>query len=349
MFNPKWLIIAVALVGFGGPPRVFGAEPGSTDFFESQVRPVLAANCFECHGPKKQESDLRLDSREAMMTGNSDGAVIVPGDPEKSRLVKAIRRQGDIKMPPEKTLPDPAVEALATWIKAGALWPEQSPTETASNVAESIAAAAKRHWAFQPVREPPMPSVQDKDRVKSPVDAFVLARLEAVQYPASADRRSPHSDSSGNVRSDRPAADAGRGARLSPRRFARRLRSRRRSAPCLAALRRALGALLARYRPLCRHEGLCIHGGSEICVCLCLSRLGDPSAERRFTVRQVLDRADRRRSPAGQRQWLVGGDGIFDGRPAVPEQSPGHHRRPARRDVSRDDGADGHLRPLPQP
>jgi hypothetical protein len=191
MFNRMRLIIAVALVGFGGPDRAFAAEPASADFFESQVRPVLAANCFECHGPKKQESELRLDSREAMMTGNSDGAVIVLGDPEKSRLVKAIRRQGDIKMPPEKTLPAPAVEALATWIKAGAPWPEQSPAATASNVAETIAAAAKRHWAFQPVREPPSPSVRETAWVKSPVDAFVLARLEAAHIPAApaADRR----------------------------------------------------------------------------------------------------------------------------------------------------------------
>ncbi len=192
MFNRMRLIIAVALVGFGGPDRAVAAEPVSADFFESQVRPVLAANCYECHGPKKQESDLRLDSREAMMTGNSDGAVIVPGDPEKSRLVKAIRRQGEIKMPPEKTLPAPAVEALATWIKAGAPWPEKSPTATVSNVAETIIAAAKGHWAFKPVREPPLPSVRETAWVKSPVDAFVLARLEAARIPPApaADRRS---------------------------------------------------------------------------------------------------------------------------------------------------------------
>jgi hypothetical protein len=191
MFSRKRLIVAAALAGFAAANRPVNGEPVSADFFESQIRPVLAANCFECHGPKKQESDLRLDSREGMLTGNSDGPVILPGDPEKSRLVKAIRRQGDIKMPPEKTLPAPAVEALATWIKAGAPWPEQSPTATVSNVAETIVAAAKGHWAFQPVREPPLPSVQDTAWVKSPVDAFVLARLEAAHIPPApaADRR----------------------------------------------------------------------------------------------------------------------------------------------------------------
>ena len=170
---------------------VLAAEPSAVEFFETQVRPVLAANCFECHGPKKQESDVRLDSREAMMIGNSDGPVVVPGDPDRSRLVKAIRRQGDIKMPPDKPLPQPAVEALASWIKAGAPWPEKDAAISAASSAESIAAAAKRHWAFQPVREPPIPSVQNSAWLKNSVDAFVLTRLEAGHIPPApaADRR----------------------------------------------------------------------------------------------------------------------------------------------------------------
>ncbi len=183
MLNPSRLILAVALMGLAREARVLSAEPNSSDLFEAQIRPVLAANCFECHGPKKQESDLRLDSRDAMLNGNSDGPVIVPGDPEKSRLVKAIRRQGDIKMPPEKKLPDPAVEALTNWIKAGAPWPEEKPATTTSSTGATIAAAAKGHWAFQPVREPPLPSVENKAWVKDPVDAFVLIRLEAAHIP----------------------------------------------------------------------------------------------------------------------------------------------------------------------
>ena len=183
MFNRNRLMVSALLLGSFVGIRVVAAEPVQADFFESQVRPVLAANCFECHGPKKQQSDLRLDSRDAMLNGNSDGPVIVPGDPEKSRLVKAIRRQGDIKMPPEKKLPDPAVEALTNWIKAGASWPEEKPAAATSITATTIAAAAKTHWAFQPVRDPGIPSVQNGAWVKSPVDAFVLARLEAAHIP----------------------------------------------------------------------------------------------------------------------------------------------------------------------
>jgi cytochrome c553 len=190
-------LIAGALVAFGilansaTDRAAAAAEPASPEFFETQIRPVLAANCFECHGPKKQESDVRLDSREGMLIGNSDGPVIVPGDAEKSRLVKAVRRKGEIKMPPEKAIPEAAVEALAVWIKAGAPWPEQKVPASSPSTAESITASAKRHWAFQPVREPAPPAVQNSAWVKSPVDAFVLARLEAAQIkPApAADRR----------------------------------------------------------------------------------------------------------------------------------------------------------------
>ncbi|HEV2969557.1 MAG TPA: c-type cytochrome domain-containing protein, partial [Pirellulales bacterium] len=181
MFNRFGLfVVALTALAAARPAAATEPSPAAADFFESQVRPVLAANCFECHGPKKQESDLRLDSREAMLIGNSDGPVIVPGDAEKSRLVKAIRRQGEIKMPPKTKLPGPAVEALATWIQGGAPWPEQKLDAAAPTVAEAIAAAARRHWAFQPVREPPLPTVKNEAWVKNPVDAFILARLEAA-------------------------------------------------------------------------------------------------------------------------------------------------------------------------
>ena len=178
-------LIAGALVGTLGilansatRQAAAASEPASAEFFETQIRPVLAANCFECHGAKKQESDVRIDSREGMLVGNSDGPVIVPGDAEKSRLIKAVRRKGEIK-----PLPEPAVEALAVWIKAGAPWPEDMVAAASSSAAGSIAAAAKRHWAFQPVREPAPPIVQSGAWVQSPVDAFVLARLDAAHIP----------------------------------------------------------------------------------------------------------------------------------------------------------------------
>src|SRR5438128_1302891 len=82
-------------------------EPPSakqTEFFEKSVRPILAAHCFECHGPKKQRAGLRLDSRPAMMSGGETGAAIVPGQPEKSLLIKALHYQSEPKMPPDAPL-----------------------------------------------------------------------------------------------------------------------------------------------------------------------------------------------------------------------------------------------------
>lgn len=174
------LLAAAALIAAGlvclWPRSAKAGDIPSGDFFEAKIRPLLVANCYQCHGPKKQESDLRLDSREAAMKGGSDGAVIVPGQPEKSLLVQAIRYQGDTKMPPTKPLPPEQVAILTTWIKVGAPWPETPSTGPIAGDGKSP--TKKRSWAFDPVREPALPSVKDSLWVQSPIDAFVLAKLE---------------------------------------------------------------------------------------------------------------------------------------------------------------------------
>src|SRR6266404_3848678 len=87
-------------------------DRAAAELFESKVRPVLAENCFSCHGPDKQKGGLRLDSRAALQQGAGGEPVVVPGDPGKSLLIKAVRHEGDTKMPPKKKLPDPAIDAL---------------------------------------------------------------------------------------------------------------------------------------------------------------------------------------------------------------------------------------------
>jgi mono/diheme cytochrome c family protein len=175
-------ILIVARSASAEPPA-----PQAVEFFETKVRPVLAENCFSCHGPDKQKAGLRLDSRESLLKGAGGEPVVALGDPESSILIKAVRHEGDKKMPPKGKLPAAAIEALTAWIKMGAPWPEA----VAANTAGSVAEVRDRHWAFQPVGKPALPAAADRGWVRTPIDAFVLAKLQAAGLHPSppADRR----------------------------------------------------------------------------------------------------------------------------------------------------------------
>src|SRR5260221_8156961 len=104
-------------------------SPEQLDFFEKQVRPLLAANCLSCHGPQKQEGGLRLDTREAILKGGDEGPAAVAGNVKDSRLVQAIRREGDLKMPPASPLRPEVVAVLTRWVELGLPWPEGLPVK----------------------------------------------------------------------------------------------------------------------------------------------------------------------------------------------------------------------------
>jgi hypothetical protein len=154
------------------------AKPGTSeaDFFESKIRPLFAARCKECHGDKKQEMGLRVDRREAFFRGGDDGPVVVPGNPEKSPLIDAVQHNGDIQMPPDTKLADHEIAALTTWVKLGAPWPEDLHSDAAVNPSKD----AKNHWAFQPLQRPALPEIKKADWVNSPIDQFILAKLESA-------------------------------------------------------------------------------------------------------------------------------------------------------------------------
>src|SRR5688572_15900716 len=95
-----------------------GPTPEQVRFFESRVRPLLSTHCFSCHGPQKQQSGLRLDSRAALIKGGDQGPAIVPGKPEDSLLLEAVRHEG-LKMPPKQKLRAEEVDALAQWVRMG--------------------------------------------------------------------------------------------------------------------------------------------------------------------------------------------------------------------------------------
>lgn len=140
------------------------------EFFETNVRPVLFEKCYSCHGAQVQQAGLRLDSREGFLKGGTKGASIVPGDPDKSLFIKAIRYEGAIKMPPSGQLKPAEIEALTAWIKMGAPWP-QAPTNKPTPVGG--------HWAFRPVKKPTLPKVKNTVWATHPIDKFVLAKMEA--------------------------------------------------------------------------------------------------------------------------------------------------------------------------
>jgi hypothetical protein len=139
------------------------AAPGDAAF-EKHVRPVLLDHCIKCHGPKKQNGGLRLDSRAALLKGGGSGPAVVPGKPEDSLLIKAVRHDGELKMPKSKKLPAPAIDALAAWVKAGAPWPDERPIVSAE--------AWRKHWAFRPVKRLAVPGVAGG---RNPIDRFLLA------------------------------------------------------------------------------------------------------------------------------------------------------------------------------
>jgi hypothetical protein len=165
-------------------------DAAGAEFFESKIRPVLVERCYNCHSDKseKLKGGLHLDSREGLLKGGDTGPAIVAGDPEKSLLIKAIRYTDEnLQMPPKgKKLNSDQVADFETWVKMGA----PDPRITATNVA-TTEDKRKKHWAFQPIHRPSLPDVKQAAWVKSPVDAFILAKLEAsgMKPSKTADRR----------------------------------------------------------------------------------------------------------------------------------------------------------------
>ena len=191
------MIVAASLVSAGddsGSPKHGLTQrviaPADAEFFEARIRPILAANCFSCHGPKKQESGLRLDSRERLLQGTDAGPVVVPGQPEESPLVDAIRHDAIVKMPPKSKLPPQAIADLTAWVKMGVPWPE-SPRGLVKVPTAGSTGTAKQRWAFQPVKNPMLPAVKNTAWPRTSIDRFILARLEAKGLSTSpcADKR----------------------------------------------------------------------------------------------------------------------------------------------------------------
>ncbi len=163
-------------------------DDAQSAFFEKKIRPLLVANCFECHGEEKQKGGLRLDSRAAILEGGDLGPALVPGDVEKSPLIQAIRYTNeDLQMPPKQRLTPAAVADLETWVKLGAPWP--GDTSSAATVAATSGAPRgqmvftpeqTKHWSLQPIVKPAVPTVKNTAWPRTDIDRFILAKLESA-------------------------------------------------------------------------------------------------------------------------------------------------------------------------
>jgi hypothetical protein len=162
-------LTALAIVAVCAARSVSAA--GSRVDFDRDVLPIFRAACSKCHGPEKSESQLRLHDRSAVLKGGVSGAVIVPGQPEKSLLFELITdKDADLRMPKDSpALSNEQIEIIRRWIEQGAEWPEAG---------QEMPDHVGKHWAYiKPVRPKP-PSVKGADWLINPIDNFVLARLE---------------------------------------------------------------------------------------------------------------------------------------------------------------------------
>jgi len=163
-------------------------EPDGVAFFESKVRPLLVERCIECHGPEKQKGGLRLDSRAGWQTGGEHGASVVPGKPEESLLIKAVRHgDKDLQIYHKEKggkLGEAEIAVLTQWVKMGAPDPRDAEAVT---VAVPVAQKARTWWAFQLVKKPDVPAATDRD----PIDVFVDEKIAAagLEKAPPADRR----------------------------------------------------------------------------------------------------------------------------------------------------------------
>jgi len=151
-------------------------------YFETKIRPLLARQCFECHGADKANGNLAFLSREDLLRGGTRGPAIVPGKPEESLLITAVRHEGDLQMPRSRPqLDDASIKLLEDWISMDAPWPPATLVDPPKIRTKFVIYDSDReHWAFQPVTRPEIPAVANQEWSNDTLDHFILARLEAA-------------------------------------------------------------------------------------------------------------------------------------------------------------------------
>jgi hypothetical protein len=185
--------VARLLASPGGALARADAPPTPEDaarvkFFEEKVRPILQANCVKCHGGEKTKAGLRLTSRAAVLAGGDTGPAVVAERAGESLLMQAVGYANDkLQMPPSGKLPQADIDVLGTWVEMGLPWTPGHEEAVPAPAADAhgppkVDDKARAFWSFKPVVRPAVPEVARREWVRNPVDAFVLAKLEAKGF-----------------------------------------------------------------------------------------------------------------------------------------------------------------------
>jgi hypothetical protein len=184
------LLLALSVEGQQQAAPPLSAE--QVEFFEKKIRPIFVERCYKCHSAAagKAKGGLFLDSREGVLKGGDSGPAIVPGDPEKSILIRALRQTDELQMPMKEKLPDEQISDFVAWVKMGAPDPRLAAAAPAASRPAPSLTEARKFWAFHPPREATPPIVR-APWCRTPIDNFILAKLEEKKMsPApEADRR----------------------------------------------------------------------------------------------------------------------------------------------------------------
>lgn len=179
------MLVCLVCLGFL-PPQSHSGEDGfsreSIEFFELKIRPLLANNCYECHGEKKQKANLVLIGRDAILKGGESGPAAIPGNPDKSLLIRAVRYvDSNLEMPPKKKLSTKEVQLLENWVSLGLPWPNEP--EIAINREQghqfSIKDKDRNYWAFRQIEKPDLSGIESSGYA-SPIDFLVSKKLNAL-------------------------------------------------------------------------------------------------------------------------------------------------------------------------
>jgi cytochrome c553/mono/diheme cytochrome c family protein len=174
------LYLAVLTIGWIPAIAPAADEPTGIEFFEKKIRPALIQHCYECHSAdaKAVKGGLLLDSRDGWKRGGDSGPALLPNKPNDSLLIKALKHEEGMEMPPKGKLSDDVIADFVKWIEQGAPDPRTAPAKAIARREIDIA-AGQQFWCFQPITQPTIPAVKDKAWPSTNIDRFILAKQES--------------------------------------------------------------------------------------------------------------------------------------------------------------------------